>query len=69
MMEMTLIQGIFLFIICIVGIIIGFKMLYDMPGEIIKNMEVECSKVLEKKDKELGEKQNLYKGLRRWLFK
>ena len=68
-MEMTLIQGISLFIICIAGIIIGFEMLYDMPGEIIKNMEVECNKILEERDKELEEKQNLYKGLRRWLFK
>ena len=63
------IKLIILVIVGIIACIYGFYLLYNMPSEIMKNMEREVKECIEKRDKEYEERQELNKVLKKWLFR
>lgn len=63
------IKLIILVIVGIIACIYGFYLLYNMPSEIMKNMEREVKECIEKRDKEYEERQEFNKALRNWLFR
>ena len=63
------IKLIILVIVGIIACIYGFYLLYNMPSEIMKNMEREVKECIEKRDKEYEEQQEFNKALRKWLFR
>lgn len=57
-----------LIVLCIVGLIIAFYCLYSLPGDFLKEFEKSCCESIEKRNKELEDKEKLYKELRKHLF-
>lgn len=51
------------------GVIISLCVLYSMPSAFLKEFERSCHDAIEKRNKEIEEKEELNKALRKWLFK
>lgn len=58
-----------LVVLSIIGMIIALYVLYSMPSAFLKEFEKSCHKEIKKRNKELEEKENLFRELRKWLFK
>lgn len=58
-----------LIILSIGGIIFGLYALYSMKCDFLKEFEKSCYDAIERREKELEEKEELNKALKEWLFK
>lgn len=58
-----------LVMLCIIGAIIALSVLYNMPSAFLKEFERSCHETIEKRDKELEEKEKLNRELKKWLFR
>ena len=61
-----------LIVLVVVGIVLciyGLYLLYNMPYEIMKNIEKEVKEYIEERDRKYEERQELIRGIRKWLFR
>lgn len=58
-----------LIILGIIGVIIALGVLYSMPSAFLKEFEKSCHEAIQKRDKEIEEREKLNKELKKWLFK
>lgn len=63
------INDVILIILSIIGVIISYGILLNMPKDFLKTFEENCKESIYKRDEKLKEKEELYKDLRKWLFK
>ena len=67
--EVNKLNDVILIVTSIIGVIITLYVLYSMPTAFLKEFEKSCHESIEKRNKELEEKEKLNRDLRKWLFK